>query len=61
MTAQPTAGPDTRAAADPTSTPVTIPVALADGGEVEWEVHAELFVPAGPMPSGLPNVVSVCH
>ena len=56
MTAQPTAGPDTRAAADPTSTPVTIPVALADGGELEWEVHAELFVPAGPTAKIPPTV-----
>ncbi|HEU4349477.1 MAG TPA: alpha/beta fold hydrolase [Actinoplanes sp.] len=48
MTAQPTA-PAT-ATADPTSEAVTIPVALADGGPVEHEVHAELFRPDGPLP-----------
>jgi pimeloyl-ACP methyl ester carboxylesterase len=50
VTAHSTAVPDTRAATDPTSTPVTVAVALADGGETAWQVHAELFVPDGPTP-----------
>jgi len=38
------------AVADPTGVPVTIPVALTDGGDVEHEVHAELFRPDGRLP-----------
>lgn len=42
---------------DPGGTPVTLPVALAEGGPVEHEVYAELFLPDGDVPTAVQVLV----
>jgi pimeloyl-ACP methyl ester carboxylesterase len=42
---------------DPGGTPVTLPVALTDGGPVEHEVYAELFLPEGDVPTAVQVLV----
>ena len=42
---------------DPGGQPVTLPVALTEAGPADWEVYAELFLPAGDVPAAVQLLV----